>query len=63
MARFTRRAEATGKADTTEGIVMKRSLALVTALAIAALGLVFADGTPIQGLHRYRLDNGLELPL
>lgn len=40
---------------------MKRSLVLVAALAIASFALVFADGTPIQGLHRYRLDNGLEL--
>lgn len=40
---------------------MKRRLALALALAIASCTLVFADGTPIQGLHRYRLDNGLEL--
>lgn len=40
---------------------MKRNLALATVLAIAALARVSADETPIQGLHRYRLDNGLEL--
>jgi len=34
---------------------------MLVVLAIAAMIPIFADGTPIQGLHRYRLDNGLEL--
>jgi len=40
---------------------MKRSLAMLVVLVIAAMIPVFADASPIQGLHRYRLDNGLEL--
>jgi len=40
---------------------MKRLTAIVAALAIAAMIPAFSDDTPIPGLHRYRLDNGLEL--
>lgn len=40
---------------------MKRIMAIVIALAVAVLIPATADDTPIEGLHRYRLDNGLEL--
>lgn len=40
---------------------MKRSLAIALALALAAASGVLAEGTPIPGLHRFVLDNGLEL--
>jgi len=52
MARFTRRAEATGKADTTEGIVMKRlaaALSLVLVLGLALPGCAADEGTEPSG--------------
>ncbi|PKL24683.1 MAG: hypothetical protein CVV47_09625 [Spirochaetae bacterium HGW-Spirochaetae-3] len=40
---------------------MRRLLAIAVAMAIAATMPSYSDETPIPGLHRYRLDNGLEL--
>ncbi|MBU0926281.1 MAG: insulinase family protein [Spirochaetes bacterium] len=40
---------------------MKRHVAIVAVLAIATAFYAFADETPISGLHRYSLGNGLEL--
>ena len=40
---------------------MKRLIAIAAALLIAIAVPAFSEGTPIPGLHRYRLDNGLEL--
>ncbi|TFG82534.1 MAG: insulinase family protein [Spirochaetales bacterium] len=43
------------------GHYMKRFLATAILLALVLAQPAFADGTPIAGLSRYRLDNGLEL--
>ncbi len=40
---------------------MKRSFIMALAFVALAIPLAFADGTPIAGLSRFKLDNGLEL--
>jgi zinc protease len=40
---------------------MKRTFALLTVIALIAIGQVQAEETAIPGLHSYRLENGLEL--
>jgi len=40
---------------------MNKKLVLAVVFVTAAMILGYAEATPIQGLHRYRLENGLEL--